>query len=294
MSNKPFCRRIGRWLARRGITARVPNEDSGLRRFGKASVPFLAALLVPLVYTSLSASGALNMETAYVLCIIGWVISTFAFILAQWCWRFPRHRIIAGLAFSVMSAYVFYSLASYEARKRYELTHITPDNITMPDNICSFKGFIIMMGSVVDRITHFPTDVISIGNDENGIPFQMLQIDREGDNISISILRIFSDKEAITTIHSDKIWENSHFRVERPTPHRLMAYNEQDEMVLDLNFLNKTTLTIEGKFKRNGREVDISKEKISYGHSSAGHMCINGCAIQFYLGEDSSGVCHND
>jgi hypothetical protein len=143
-----------------------------------------------------------------------------------------------------------------EVKKRYDLTHLTPDNLPRPVAECTIPkdAFAIFLGDhFVTYTTYFPHTVIAIGKDDSGRPYPLLRINKHEEIIGIDILRIFDvGGLPITSVHEDKPWENSSFRV-TVDAHELAAYDNEDNQVLFLHFLNPRTLYVTGVFRRPGR-----------------------------------------
>jgi hypothetical protein len=84
------------------------------------------------------------------------------------------------------------------------------------------------------------------------MPYEILTLGRDGEALTINRLRLFNDQEIITILDDDNIWTNSNFRSKRPNEHELIVYDEQDNEVLHIIFMNKLAISITGVFRRPG------------------------------------------
>jgi hypothetical protein len=236
----------------------VPKEG-GSERLRRLLGTFVGAggtgLIVALVLGAFSASGVVNMATVHVLLILAWVVMTAIIFASEWIWRRPiRYRLAFGLAGSLFIAIGMYGMDVWLQNRSYELTHLTPGSLPTPSDPCRFppSDFKVFLGNgAVFDVPLFPFTAISFGLYPNGAPYAALQVTRQRGGIDISALRIFgADGKIITRIDKNEIWINSSLRSERPDPHEIKVFDDQDNQVLHLEFLNSKTIYVTGLFRR--------------------------------------------
>ncbi len=213
------------------------------------------AIFVALIAASLSAAGVINMATAYVCLALAWVVVTTAIVFSEVVWRFPtRHRVLVALGASSASAIFLFGLGYFEYSYHLKLTSIVAGNQPMPSTKCPLgaKDFVVFFGSNVANFSVFPHTIIDSGRDQNNNPFPLFVIDRIDDTmVGIHTLRLFDRSgHILTRIDHNEIWINSNFRSKKINSSHLLVYDDEDNEVLDLNYLNKNTMIVKGIFRR--------------------------------------------
>jgi hypothetical protein len=228
------------------------------------------------------------MATAYALCALAWIFATIACWVAQYTWRFPaKYKVLTGIAAAIAFAFLSSGLAYYETIRRYELTHIVPGDAPtppMPTADCSppESALLVFLGnSHLSSATKFPRTIIAIGVDRDRQSYPMLQIDRQDNGLSIKLIRIFNDKgNVITTVHENEPFVNSNFRVNKPNPHQLIVFDDHDEEVINLQFLNPHAIMVTGLFRRpNEPMVRILQNEINVAGLHISGSCFLGGAV---------------
>ena len=259
----------------------------------------MLAVALPLTITSLSVAGVFNMTTAFSLLAAAWFISTFSCFVAAntWAYLAARHVLLKVIICLVPTA-LFSYLAVAEAQARYAATHLTPDNMPDPYNNCGNKPntFYVLMGDTTFSVKDFPHTIVAIGDERDAYnlptkPLPLLQVGKLPDgSLSIKILRIFDHRNnVITSVHDDRPWgENSNFRVERPNSHSLLAFGQNDSLVLNLYFLNRSTLEVVSEVFRGprGGTVRITKHLVEArgtGKFFTHNVCFTGSGIDIYV-----------
>ena len=260
-------RQVRRWLALHGHT--LSKDKSSFKKFGKWLAPFSVTLLIPFVINSLSAAGILNMSTAYNYIFGGWLVVVISCFAVVYSWNFPKHhKLLVCVSVTLVVGLMALGLAYWETEKRYELTHLVPDDLPSPPppSGCNIppNTFTIYLGdNTVFYTDKFPHDIIVMGKDADGKPYSLLRIDKRGDVLGVSLLLIFDENGSqITSLHEDEWWKNSNFRV-LSTAHTLVAYNNQDQEVLNIYYLNNHTIYVTGLFIRPAFRGGVYAERIT-------------------------------
>ncbi len=135
---------------------------------------------------------------------------------------------------------------------------LVPANKPMPPNPCEGLGppdaFFIFLGNSASFTTRFPHTIIRIGSDN------ILTVDKKEDQISVSA-RVFSrDGRIVAAIKDNEFFinPNNYFRRERPDPHTLVVYDQMNQKVLDVEYLNSRGVRFLGVFNHPNRRVVIS------------------------------------
>jgi hypothetical protein len=109
-----------------------------------------------------------------------------------------------------------------------------------PDEIGVFLGAHCMAFTPNDRI-----QVVSIGGND------LLIIRREAAGISIDAKCFGVDGKIIAEIRNNRFFINSNnsFRSEQPDSHTLVVYDQQDQVAIDVRYMNKRWLRVRGVFR---------------------------------------------
>lgn len=163
---------------------------------------------------------------------------------------------------------------------------LIPDNAPTPENACDrheVRGqadFIILLGDSAVKVGSFPHTVFTLHNEP------LLVIDKDGDgSLMLKVLRIYNeqDKRVVQVTnegHGNKpfIARDPYIRTERNDPHSLAVYDERDTRILQLRFLNPSTLSIQGRFYNHGGVFEIDENQIMI-HSANSRISLgSGCS----------------
>jgi hypothetical protein len=241
-----------------------------------------SALVIALVVESMGQAGILNMANARAMLAGAWIIGTAAFCVSEWIWQFrAKHRIAVAVAVSLILGVVLGALGKYESKANYELTHLVADNRPTPKNSCGDIGATDLLvflgdGSAVVRPSKFPFTIIEMGRDRKGEPLPLLVIDKTDRGISIKTLRIFNaDGKLGTKIDSDAWIDNSNFHSTKINAHQLKARDDQDQVVLDLDYINKHAVRITGVFRHPRMyPLEITPKEFLYGGGNYSIGCV--------------------
>jgi len=247
---------------------------------------------IGLAIGSFTPSGLLNMATAYAMLAGGWVATSLAIVVSEWVWEYPaKHRVLVAMASCGILGAAFIWLGHYEFEQNYEATHLVADNLPSPPSGCPASEdyenkLLVFFGptSVLIRPDVFPYTLIAMGRDRSGQPLPLLVIDRNGRGISIKTLRIYgSDGKLITKIDEDSPWTNSNFNSKKVSPHQLIVYDEQDQEVLNLNYINNHTVTVTGIFRHpRMAPIEVMNSKIMQDTNSVVIHCIRNSLVSAF------------
>ena len=168
----------------------------------------------------------------------------------------------------------------YEHEKNFELTHLVAGNSPTPATVCASqapdKFFVFLGGNVSVLAASGIHTILTMGRDSNGKPLAMFSISNSDRGISITKLLIYGrDGKIITSIDSDEYWTNSNFHSKKISPSQLLVYDDQEQEVLNVDFLNNHALKITGIFRHpKMRPLKISDLQMSFGN---GNFIKGGC-----------------
>lgn len=102
---------------------------------------------------------------------------------------------------------------------------------------------------------------------------ELLSMKRSGAGLLLDAIVLDERGVVIAQIDSNKIYSNQNnvFRIDRPDPHTLTVYNLAAEKVLRVSFLNSSTITISGLFRRQNKPtMEIKDNEILFGGRPSG------------------------
>jgi hypothetical protein len=119
----------------------------------------------------------------------------------------------------------------------------------------------VLMGHSAFNVTHFPFRAIYVSNK----PLMLLERDVHTAGILISLKIFDDDGHIMVRAEHNNFWIRLDVRMERPSPSRLMVYDNHDEKALDVDFINVNTMRIDGIFRDEAnpkspkplRDIDI-------------------------------------
>ena len=171
---------------------------------------------------------------------------------------------VAAITFASVGTLAVWLIAAlmiaYKATPPETETHgvLVPADKPMPPNPCDglapANAFFIFLGNSASFTIRFPHTVIRIGNDN------ILTVDKKGDQISVSA-RVFSrDGRIVAAIKDNEFFinPNNYFRRERPDRHTLVVFDQMNQKVLDVEYLNSRGVRFLGVFNHPNRRVVIS------------------------------------
>ena len=161
-------------------------------------------------------------------------------------------------------------------RKRLQAysDYLVPGDTATPDNVCEVipKGALrILLGPMAAWATSFPSNVVVIDGDS------ILSMNRTADGrISLST-DIYDENHDIIAEIKDNHYDvdSSAFKVARDNLSDLSVFIRHDkEQVLDVRYLNPTTISIRGVFRSESSELKVTAEGTYLNGRSLGHLGI--------------------
>lgn len=148
-----------------------------------------------------------------------------------------------------------------EIRKQEEVAGLlSPADEPTPENTCRqipSGAMLVLLGNSASYGTHFPQTIIKIGDD------RMLTLDKVGGQISISAKLFSRDGRIVAEIEKNQFFinPNNYFRKELPDEHSLVIFDQEDVKVLDVRFINPSTVRFLGVIRHPKYNVEISPTK---------------------------------
>ena len=160
-----------------------------------------------------------------------------------------------GLAGIAIGAVWFSStVRSIWALRRYHSQALVPYQKSDP---AQYEGyFYATIGNNLFKLSSSPFALMAIDDKP------VIQINKRHDDWSIGLIRLFDDQqEVIFRSEGDKIWLRRDVRVERPNSSEIEVYDHNDEMILDLLYVDQNSLIVKsGVFRNRGHVATIDDE----------------------------------
>lgn len=160
---------------------------------------------------------------------------------------------------------------------------LEPGNLPTPRNPCgqlamAESSLLVFLGPTATFYNDFPHTIISMGNDD------ILALDRDEatGNVVVSVLRIYDETGTLAArIYLSKNVNRVHYtppaRMERPDTSTFVVYDSHDHQVLNLKFLNRQALSIQGIFRHPGTpSILMTPDHLVLGGVEPGNGCIHG------------------
>jgi hypothetical protein len=134
---------------------------------------------------------------------------------------------------------------------------LSPGNEPTPPNPCGnipARAMLILLGNSGSYGTSFPQTIIKIGQD------RMLTIDKVNGRIAVNAKLFSKDGKIVAEIKNNEFFinPNNYFRKERPDKHSLVVFDQDGIEVLNVRFINATTIKFLGVIRHPRRTVVVS------------------------------------
>jgi len=157
---------------------------------------------------------------------------------------------------------------------------LSPADEPTPQNTCRQVpngAMLVLLGNSASYGSHFPQTIIKIGDD------RMLTLDKVEGKIAISVKLFSRDGRIVAEIDRNmfRINPNNYFRKELPDEHSLVIFDQEDVKVLDVRFVNPTTVRFLGVIRHPRSTVEISPTRglfantICTGEAGDAHFTFN-------------------
>ena len=137
---------------------------------------------------------------------------------------------------------------------------LSPGNEPTPENPCGSimpaGGTLVLLGNSASFATTFPSTIIKIGNDET------LGMEKIEGRIAISATLYSSDGRIVAQLDKNQFFinPNNFFRKEISSDgHSLVVFDQTGVEVLNVKFINPTTVAFLGVIRHPSRTIEISK-----------------------------------
>jgi hypothetical protein len=134
---------------------------------------------------------------------------------------------------------------------------IPKGNVEIPEGAMA-----IFLGNSIAYTRSFPHTVIEVGRDP------ALVINKIGANLAVFAKFFSEDGRIVAELKENQFYvnPNNYFRIERPSDHCLIVYNQKGQQALNIEFLNPFAIKLLGRFYFPGRQpIIIEEEWFSYG-----------------------------
>ena len=137
---------------------------------------------------------------------------------------------------------------------------LMPDNKPTPSSaICKnipTDAIALFFGNSVAYTSTFPHTIIEVGDQP------VLIIDKQGENITISAKFFSDDGRIVAELKRNQFFinPNNYFRIEKPNDHILIVYDQQNNQILNVHFLNSSVIKMLGRFYLPNRPPIIIDE----------------------------------
>lgn len=120
-----------------------------------------------------------------------------------------------------------------------KLTPKTPNNVLIPADAIA-----LFFGNSLAYTNSFPHTVIEVGAEP------LLVINKQGNIITVTAKFFSEDGKIVAELKENQfhINQNNYFRLERPSDHALVIYDQKGNESLNIHFINPTVIKLTGKF----------------------------------------------
>ncbi|MBI3609745.1 MAG: hypothetical protein HY204_03475 [Nitrospirae bacterium] len=144
---------------------------------------------------------------------------------------------------------------------------LQPANDPTPITRCNIPSnfFTVYIGKSAFFSDQFPHTVLRVASED------LISFGKEADAIYLTAKIFSADHRIVATIDKNKfdINPNNYFRIERPDSHTLIVYDQQARQVLNVRYLNSSSIKLIGTFHfPNYEPIIIGEDKVMIGTNS--------------------------
>ena len=153
---------------------------------------------------------------------------------------------------------------------------LVPGNMPTPTNLPCYgypfskDDMIVIYGNSVSFTNSSPTTILKVGSE------RLLSYDKKNGKVALSG-RFFSDDGKIVAELRNNQFDvnpNNYFRIERPTKHQLLVYDQKGNEALNVNYINASTIKILGRFNiPSAPPIILSEEGMKTGRGIMSGNC---------------------
>jgi hypothetical protein len=175
-------------------------------------------------------------------------------------WKVPL-RAVCTCGLIIMCFFSVYQAIQGERKRELEKLDgpLTPANDLRPSSGCaSDRQDLIILGRLEAASMEYPATVMKISDRS------ILTLNKGPYGLLVN-LEVWDDDGKIIVDIQGNIFRINHFNYyekKRPDLHTLIVYDQRKEMVLNVRYMNPSTIKITGKFKYKGRTVDVTDEHL--------------------------------
>lgn len=161
---------------------------------------------------------------------------------------------------------------------------LIPDDKPTPRNTCGTipaNSLALFFGNSIAYTSTFPHTVIEVGTEP------LLVINRENGKVTVSA-KIFSrDGRIVAELKENRFYvnPNNYFRIERPSSHALIVFDQEAKQALNVEYLNPSAIRILGTFYLPNRPpIIINEDWQAYGGLKMSGNCFGNNRVDIHLG----------
>jgi len=161
---------------------------------------------------------------------------------------------------------------------------LIPDNKPTPPNACGTipaDSLALFFGNSVAYTSTFPHTVIEVGSEP------ILVINRQHGKVAVSGKVFSRDGRIVAELKDNRFYvnPNNYFRVERPSSHSLIVYDQEARQALNVEYLNASAIKVLGRFYLPNRPpVLINEDSQVFGGISMSRNCFGNNGVDIHLG----------
>ncbi len=161
---------------------------------------------------------------------------------------------------------------------------LIPDNRPTPPNTCRTipaDSLALFFGNSVAYTNTFPHTVIEVGTEP------ILVINKQDGKVTVSA-RVFSrDGRIVAELKENRFYvnPNNYFRIEKPSSHALIVYDQEAKQALTVEYLNPSAIKILGTFYLPNRPpIIINEDWQTFAGGRISHFCFGNNRVDIHLG----------
>lgn len=210
---------------------------------------------------SMSPAACLNARICFTIAV--GLLLTKIVLLAISTESSTLNRVIATfIMFGVIGTIYVEALQWIKTRELLQLSGVlTPDNKPTPSNPCGSipkNAIALFFGNSVCYAIRFPYIVIQVGDK------QLIVLNNINGKITISAKFFSKDGKIVAELEGNTftINQNNYYKIERPNYHTLIVYDQENNQILNIEYLNPVVIKILGIFYSPNRPPIIINEEL--------------------------------
>ena len=204
-----------------------------------------------------------------------------------WLWVHKFWRIISSVVVVIAAIFAIVVFVCPNGSEKDETTGVlTPGNEPTPDIACFDDlppppdSCILIVGNGVAYSTHFPFTVLRVRDED------LLSVDKNEYGMWVDA-KIYDRDGIVIADIQDNNFEmnlNNNCRIEQDDQHSLELYDRYDELVLDVEYLNPSTMRFIGTvYYPDIGPIIFSEDKICYGGYCFDQLCTGETSVAIHI-----------